>query len=231
MWSSINALQLFDEVYFLTKGGPGTSTYVVVYYLYSLAFPRASPGTRPPSPTSCWSRSSSLTAGAALGRPPSRVLRVMTSQIASQVLDPPRRPADEEEREPGRFLFSPWHLVLIPIAVVMLIPMVWMLVTSLETLNETRHFPPMLLPHTLRPGNYTQVLRQAPFARWFLNTLIVTVVTVARQPAVLQPGRLRLRPDQVLRPRGRVRAAAGDADDPVPGDHDPDVPDRERTSG
>jgi multiple sugar transport system permease protein len=38
VWSSINALQLFDEVYFLTKGGPGTATYVVVYYLYSLAF-------------------------------------------------------------------------------------------------------------------------------------------------------------------------------------------------
>ncbi len=38
VWSTINALQLFDEVYFLTRGGPGTATYVVVYYLYSLAF-------------------------------------------------------------------------------------------------------------------------------------------------------------------------------------------------
>ena len=38
VWSTINALQLFDEVYFLTRGGPGTSTYVVVYYLYDLAF-------------------------------------------------------------------------------------------------------------------------------------------------------------------------------------------------
>ncbi len=38
VWSSINALQLFDEVYFLTKGGPGTATSVVVYYLFSLAF-------------------------------------------------------------------------------------------------------------------------------------------------------------------------------------------------
>jgi multiple sugar transport system permease protein len=38
VWSSINALQLFDEVYLLTSGGPGTSTYVVVYYLYTLAF-------------------------------------------------------------------------------------------------------------------------------------------------------------------------------------------------
>ncbi len=69
--------------------------------------------------------------------------------------------------------------MLIPIAVVMLIPMVWMLVTSLETLNETRHFPPVLLPHTLVPGNYAQVLQQAPFARWFVNTMIVTVATVA----------------------------------------------------
>jgi multiple sugar transport system permease protein len=38
VWSTINALQLFDEVFFLTRGGPGTATYVVVYYLYSLAF-------------------------------------------------------------------------------------------------------------------------------------------------------------------------------------------------
>jgi len=38
VWSSINALQLFDEVYFLTRGGPGTATYVPVLYLYFLAF-------------------------------------------------------------------------------------------------------------------------------------------------------------------------------------------------
>jgi len=100
--------------------------------------------------------------------------------VTTQILTQTGRPArEEEEREAGRFLFSPWHLVLIPIAVVMLIPMVWMLVTSLETLNETRHFPPVLLPHTLVPGNYTQVLQQAPFARWFVNTMIVTVATVA----------------------------------------------------
>ncbi len=100
----------------------------------------------------------------------------MTTQILAQTGRPAR---EEEEREPSRFLFSPWHLVLIPIAVVMLIPMVWMLVTSLETLNETRHFPPVLLPHSLAPGNYAAVLQQAPFARWFVNTMIVTVATVA----------------------------------------------------
>jgi multiple sugar transport system permease protein len=38
VWSSINALQLFDEVYLATNGGPGTSTYVPVLYLFKLAF-------------------------------------------------------------------------------------------------------------------------------------------------------------------------------------------------
>ncbi len=38
VFSSINAVQLFDEVYFATKGGPGTATYVPVFYLYTLAF-------------------------------------------------------------------------------------------------------------------------------------------------------------------------------------------------
>jgi multiple sugar transport system permease protein len=38
VWSTINALQLFDEVYLATNGGPGTATYVPVYYLYRLAF-------------------------------------------------------------------------------------------------------------------------------------------------------------------------------------------------
>ncbi len=38
VWLTINALQLFDEVYVTTKGGPLHSTTVVVYYLYLQAF-------------------------------------------------------------------------------------------------------------------------------------------------------------------------------------------------
>ena len=44
VFSSINAFQLFDEVYFLTRGGPGTATYVPVYYLYKLAFEQSIAG-------------------------------------------------------------------------------------------------------------------------------------------------------------------------------------------
>jgi multiple sugar transport system permease protein len=38
IWLTINALQLFDEVYLSTAGGPLNSTSVLVYYLYQVAF-------------------------------------------------------------------------------------------------------------------------------------------------------------------------------------------------
>ena len=38
VWSSISAIQLFDEVFFVTKGGPLGRTSVVVFYVYRLAF-------------------------------------------------------------------------------------------------------------------------------------------------------------------------------------------------
>jgi multiple sugar transport system permease protein len=38
VWSTINALQLFDEIYVTTKGGPLNATRVVVYYLYQETF-------------------------------------------------------------------------------------------------------------------------------------------------------------------------------------------------
>jgi multiple sugar transport system permease protein len=38
VWSTISALQLFDEVFFVTHGGPLGRTSVVVFYVYKLAF-------------------------------------------------------------------------------------------------------------------------------------------------------------------------------------------------
>jgi multiple sugar transport system permease protein len=85
---------------------------------------------------------------------------------------------DEVEPHRRRLVFSGWHLVLLPLALLMIVPLAWMVVTSVQTLNETRHFPPILLPSGVHWRNYTEVLQRAPFARWFLNTTVVTVLVV-----------------------------------------------------
>lgn len=44
VWLSINAFQLFDEVYLTTRGGPLHSTTVIVYYLFDQAFQQFNAG-------------------------------------------------------------------------------------------------------------------------------------------------------------------------------------------
>jgi multiple sugar transport system permease protein len=78
-----------------------------------------------------------------------------------------------------RLPFSPWHLVLIPATLVLILPFAWLIVTSVETPAEALHFPPILVPHAIRLGNYAAALRAAPFGRFFVNSAVVAVTTVA----------------------------------------------------
>lgn len=36
--TTINSLRVFAQIKALTNGGPGTSSYVMVYYIYQMAF-------------------------------------------------------------------------------------------------------------------------------------------------------------------------------------------------
>lgn len=72
---------------------------------------------------------------------------------------------------------SPRHLILIPLAVVMVAPLAWMVMTSIQTPDEARRFPPVF-PSGIHWQNYTDALHAAPFGRFFVNTAIVTGVTV-----------------------------------------------------
>jgi multiple sugar transport system permease protein len=78
-----------------------------------------------------------------------------------------------------RLPFNPWHLVLVPLSVLMLVPLAWMLVTSFQTLSESRHFPPHLLPSGIHWENYPDAWNAAPFGRFFINSLTVTLASVA----------------------------------------------------
>jgi multiple sugar transport system permease protein len=78
-----------------------------------------------------------------------------------------------------RWPFSPWHLFLIPVAVVMLVPLFWMVVLSLETSSEAQSFPPVVLPSGLHFHNYVATWNSEPFGNFFLNSAIYSLATVA----------------------------------------------------
>jgi multiple sugar transport system permease protein len=94
----------------------------------------------------------------------------MAAQTVALAVTPARRRL--------RLPFSGWHLVLIPATIILIFPFVWMLLTSIETPSEALHFPPVLIPHQIDLGNYSQALQAAPFGQFFLNSTVVAVLTV-----------------------------------------------------
>jgi multiple sugar transport system permease protein len=78
-----------------------------------------------------------------------------------------------------RLPFSGWHLVLIPATLILIFPFAWLIMTSVETPAEALHFPPVLIPHVLQFSNYPDALQAAPFGRFFVNSTVVAVSTVA----------------------------------------------------
>ena len=56
---------------------------------------------------------------------------------------------------------SALHLILLPLSLVMVAPLVWMVLVSFSTQEESRRFPPGL-PSGIEWGNYTAALRDAP---------------------------------------------------------------------
>jgi multiple sugar transport system permease protein len=71
----------------------------------------------------------------------------------------------------GRALSLFIHAVLVLGAVVMVLPMLWMLSTSFKPPTEVLLWPPHLLPQMPTLANYVGVFETAPFGRFFLNSV------------------------------------------------------------
>lgn len=102
----------------------------------------------------------------------------MTETARAPTLVPPDEPPNVEGRRFRPHRPSPWHLVLIPVTFILLVPFFLMVVTSLETPRETHQFPPVLIPHHPKWSNYPLALDAAPFPRFMLNSAIVALVVV-----------------------------------------------------
>lgn len=81
-----------------------------------------------------------------------------------------RAPAPRRRHIAGRVVL---YAVLIVGGLAMVTPFVWMLLTSFKNEMEVSSFS--WLPGELRWHNYVEAMRTAPFLRYFLNSLVITV--------------------------------------------------------
>jgi multiple sugar transport system permease protein len=75
---------------------------------------------------------------------------------------------------PGALLVN---ALLIAGSVLMLLPFVWMILSSFKTQFEILTSPPTLLPLEWHPENYITAWNTAPFGRFYMNSLIVAITT------------------------------------------------------
>jgi multiple sugar transport system permease protein len=78
----------------------------------------------------------------------------------------------------GRLPFSPWHLILAPLAIVFALPLIWMILSSFMNNAQINQFPPTIIPDSLHLDGWNTVVGDSEFPRWFLNSTIVALVTV-----------------------------------------------------
>jgi ABC-type glycerol-3-phosphate transport system permease component len=91
-------------------------------------------------------------------------------------------PGTVRRRQRGKFSFSAsiaTYGLLIAGSVVMLVPLAWMVLTSLKTFDEVIAAPPVWLPQQPQWGNYREALTTFDFSRYLFNSLLICLTTIA----------------------------------------------------
>lgn len=70
------------------------------------------------------------------------------------------------------------YVLLVLISIILIMPLVWMVSTSLKPMEEVVQFPPSLFPENVQWQNYVETIQSFPFFRYARNTLIITFFVV-----------------------------------------------------
>jgi len=71
------------------------------------------------------------------------------------------------------------YLVLLAIAALFLLPFVWMVRSSLMNLGQIFEMPPVWIPSPIQWDNFTRALTTLPFDKFFVNTVLIVVLSLA----------------------------------------------------
>jgi multiple sugar transport system permease protein len=71
------------------------------------------------------------------------------------------------------------HVALILCSAIFLVPLYWLISSSVKTDPQLQAWPPVWIPHPITFEHYAKGLQFIPFPRMLLNTLIIAFLTVA----------------------------------------------------
>ncbi len=67
------------------------------------------------------------------------------------------------------------HVLLIIGAILMVVPFVWMLLTSVKSIGEATHVPPIIFPKEYKWKNFSDIFQTLPFFKFYWNTVSTTL--------------------------------------------------------
>ncbi len=76
-------------------------------------------------------------------------------------------------RRRRRLPFSPYHLLLMPLALLFVMPLVQMVLASFKTDAEIRQVPPTFFPADPTVAGYVSLFQESDVLRWLLNSVVV----------------------------------------------------------
>jgi multiple sugar transport system permease protein len=93
----------------------------------------------------------------------------------------------EWRTKPVRIGFALATLVVVVLGAATLLPFAWMLLTSLRPSTDLFQFPARWIPSRWSFEAWEQALQRLPLARYFANSILVSLCTVAGQLALAAP--------------------------------------------
>lgn len=73
------------------------------------------------------------------------------------------------------------YVLLILTGIVVILPFLWMILSSFKTAGEIWTFPPVFMPKKFQWSNYVEAWRALPFNKFFINSLFVTIIVTIGQ--------------------------------------------------
>ena len=71
------------------------------------------------------------------------------------------------------------YAVLIAVGLLLAVPYVWMVSTSLKETGKEFALQPELIPSPVVWGNYLRIFELAPFLTWFVNSAVIALLTIS----------------------------------------------------